>query len=437
MSSLVHERAAGKPRLLFLTPALPDHRGNGLSMRGVLFLDALSSLYEVVVHVIAIFPPPLHAPSLSLAAGGPAGGRVMLQPAVGREDPLYRMIANIGDPRLRLAALAGYPKPLLCRFTTDQAVAEVQSRYASACFDAVHVFRLYLAPFAAPFLDGSAGGRRPVCRLDLDDLESRTAYRLAELYATNGDAASAYLERAEAEKYERLEDAYLPRFGTVYTASEADRAALAGRYGRRGSFVHAPNAVCVPGDAPHRRQETDGPFTLLFVGTLNYYPNEDAASLLCRDVLPLLRKRVGGRREVRLVIAGALPSAAVRHLAETPGVVVAADVPDLAPLYTGADAVVAPLRAGGGTRIKILEAFAHRRPVIATSIGAEGLDARHEEHLLIADTPSALADACLRVMGYPDEAAAMARRAFDLVRSTYDLERVRRIIARSAAPRGL
>ena len=219
MGSLVHERAAGKPRLLFLTSVLPDHGGNGLSMRGALFLDALSSLYEVFVHVIAIFPPPRHASDQSLAAGGSAGGRVTLQPAIDREDPLYRMIANIGDPRLRLAALAGYPKPLLCRFATDEAVAEVHSRYASVRFDAVHVFRLYLAPFAAPFLEGGADGRRPVCRLDLDEHESPEQLRSAELYAGNGDRMCAYLERAEAEKYERMEDAYLPRFDVVYTAT--------------------------------------------------------------------------------------------------------------------------------------------------------------------------------------------------------------------------
>ena len=115
-------------------------------------------------------------------------------------------------------------------------------------------------------------------------------------------------------------------------------------------FVHAPNAVRVPNNAPSDRRSGSGRFTLLFMGTLNYYPNEDAAILLCRDVLPLLRDRVGGRREVRLVIAGALPSAAVRALADVSGVVVAPDVLDLTPLYAKADVVLVPLRAGGGTR---------------------------------------------------------------------------------------
>ncbi|MGH6944664.1 MAG: glycosyltransferase family 4 protein, partial [Geminicoccaceae bacterium] len=240
-----------------------------------------------------------------------------------------------------------------------------------------------------------------------------------------------YLERAEAVKYERLEDAYLPRFDVVYTASEDDRAALARRYGSAGRFVHVPNAVRIPAGAPAKRAG-GGPFTFLCVGTLNYYPNEDAALLLCRDVLPLVREQAGrGGREVRLVIAGALPSAAVRALAETPGVLVMADVPDLAPLYRDADVVVAPLRAGGGTRIKILEAFSHRRPVVTTTIGAEGLDVRHGEHLLIANTPAALADACVELLRRPERACAMAQRAFTLVRSAYGFEHVQELIRRT------
>lgn len=422
---------AKRPNLLFITPVVPDDSGNGLAMRGATFLRALGPLYTIFLHVIPVFgacADPCASPCVADTCT-----EATVQPIWSHEDPLYRMVARIKEPCLRLAALAGYPKPRPCRFATAEAVAELRSRYAGRALDAVHVSRLYVAPFATPFLDAEAGGR-PICRLDLDDLESRTGHRLAELYAANGDGARAYLERAEAAKYERLEDTYLPRFDAVYAAGEADRAALADRYGRRGGFVHAPNAVRVPIDAPAERPGADGAFTLLFVGTLNYYPNEDAALLLCRDVLPLLRERAGARREVRLVIAGALPSPPVRALAGAPGVVVAADVPDLAPLYNAADVVVAPLRAGGGTRIKILEAFAHRRPVVATTVGAEGIDARHGEHLLIADSPPALADACLRLMESPDEAADMAGRAFDLVRSAYDIDRVRRIVARSAAP---
>ena len=91
----MHEPAAGKPRLLFLTPVLPDHRGNGLSMRGALFLDALSSRYEVFVHVIAIFPPARDLPFPSSAAG-----RVVLQPVARLVSPGTSVCAHTGAPSI-------------------------------------------------------------------------------------------------------------------------------------------------------------------------------------------------------------------------------------------------------------------------------------------------------------------------------------------------
>ena len=295
---------AKRPSLLFITPVVPEDAGNGLAMRGAVFLRALAPLYTICLHVVPVFAASADPAGSPCAAETCAEAAV--QPVRGREDPLYRMVAGIGEPRLRLAALAGYSRPGPCRFATAEAVAGIRSRHAGRAFDAVHVSRFDLASFAAPFLDTEAGAPRPVCRLDLDDLESRTARRLAQLHAANGDEARAYLERAEAAKYAHLEDAWLPRFDAVYTAGGADRAALAGRYGaRRGRFVHVPNAVRVPAEAPPptvARRDATGPLTLLFVGTLNYYPNEDAALLLCRDVLPLLRE---------LAIARASPSVSV------------------------------------------------------------------------------------------------------------------------------
>jgi glycosyltransferase involved in cell wall biosynthesis len=83
-----------------------------------------------------------------------------------------------------------------------------------------------------------------------------------------------------------------------------------------------------------------------------------------------------------------------------------------------------PVRAGGGTRIKAIEAFAHRRPLVSTSVGAEGLDVEHGQHLLIADAPDDFAAACLRLMREPGLAAALAERAHALCRERYALARV-------------
>ncbi len=406
-----------RPDLLFLSPVMPARAGNGLAMRAGLLVEALAPLFRVHLHVVELFPSPL-APE-DPAWLEQACADVAVQSVAGDEDGVYRMIRRIADPAHRLAALAGYPKPQLCRFATAAAVAETRARHAATRFAAVHVFRLYMAPFARAWLDAPAAAR-PRCWLDLDDWDSRTARRLADLYAANGEPARAWLERAEAAKLERLEDEMLARFDAVCLAGAADREALAGRCGA-ARLVHLPNAVRLPREAPPKA--AGGPFTLLLVGSMSYYPNEDAACFLCREVLPRLRARIA--LPLRLVIAGTLPSPAVAALHALPEVTVTGAVADLAPLYRAADVVIAPLRAGGGTRIKILEAFAHRRPVVATTIGAEGIAARDREHLLLADTADGLAAACAELHETPALAASLAERALGLVRQVYASERVR------------
>src|SRR5262249_38828129 len=131
-----------------------------------------------------------------------------------------------------------------------------------------------------------------------------------------------------------------------------------------------PNAVRIPPSTSATRR--GGPFTLLFVGTLGYYPNEDAAIFFCSEILP--RLGASASRPVRLLIVGSNPSLRVRALAQDGKVAITGPLPDLSRCYAAADAVVVPLRAGGGTRIKVLEAFGHRRPVVSTTVGAQGIE---------------------------------------------------------------
>ncbi|MGH2597655.1 MAG: glycosyltransferase family 4 protein [Actinomycetota bacterium] len=134
--------------------------------------------------------------------------------------------------------------------------------------------------------------------------------------------------------------------------------------------------------------------TILFQGLLTYGPNIDAARYLVERILPLLRDRVPDT-QVRLVGAAA---PAVRRLSSHQGVTVVGWVPRIEDELERADVIATPIRFGGGTRIKILEAFAHRIPVVSSSLGAHGLEVVHERHLLLADTPEAFADACVALI---------------------------------------
>jgi glycosyltransferase involved in cell wall biosynthesis len=386
-----------------------------------MFLEALSRDHEVSLLVVPVAGSDVVDDFVRRRTA-----RVVVLKADECLDPWFGLIARVIDTEQRSVALEAYPLPVLCRLGPPHAVRAAAEQFAGIGFDVVHVFRLYLAPFAEPFVSTGPSARRPVCVLDLDEDEWRTRGRLAELYALRGDAVRARREASEAEKYERLALRCLSQFDRVVVCASPDRAELS----RRFEVAHVevvPNAVPVPG-APPRTPEARGAFTILFVGTLGYFPNEDAVRFLCDEVRPALCAGLG--RSVRVEIVGGGGSDAVRRLAELPGVTLRGHVPDVAPFYAAADVAVAPLRAGGGTRIKILEAFAHRVPVVSTSIGAEGLEAVPGQHLLVADDAAGFAAACLRLAREPRLGAELAERAHTLTLARYALPSVTAAIER-------
>jgi len=160
-----------------------------------------------------------------------------------------------------------------------------------------------------------------------------------------------------------------------------------------------PNAVVIPngyelrGD-PVGRQTVGVPPTFVLPGMMRYGPNEDAAHYLIGSILPQLLR---AQPDARIVLAGDA-SSSIRALARPPAVVVTGEVDSMERVLAGADAVVVPIRVGAGTRIKIIEAWAHGIPVVSTTVGAEGLDCRNGRELLIADSPDDFARACVDVV---------------------------------------
>jgi glycosyltransferase involved in cell wall biosynthesis len=184
------------------------------------------------------------------------------------------------------------------------------------------------------------------------------------------------------------------------------------------SRVHVvPNGVdsesfrATPGARP-------APNRILFFGRLDYHPNRDAVRHLARDVLPVLKRMVPGI-EARVVGPGA--SRELRALsARDPALRIVGPVPDLRSELEQAGAVVVPLRSGGGTRLKILEALALERPVVTTSVGTEGLDLEHGRELLVADDARTFAECVRDVLSDPVLAGRLGRAGRAAVVATYD-----------------
>jgi len=244
--------------------------------------------------------------------------------------------------------------------------------------------------------------------LDAHNVESDLLRSVAE-QVPNGP--SRLRLRWEEKKMRRFEQHVATGVAAVCTTSDAD-AEIFERWGA-AEVVVVPNGVDT-GAIPHRRTPARGT-QLLYVGHLGYEPNAVAARELAREILPLVRAELP-EANVRLV---GRDGARLSALAG-PHVELAGEVPDMLPELRTARAVVIPLRAGSGTRLKVLEAMAAGVPIVATPLAVAGIAVRDEEHVLLGATPAELAEQAIRVcrddalaQRLSDEARALAERTYD------------------------
>lgn len=388
--------------LLFLAPTAPVPGGHGLGMRALAVLRALSRRRQVFLLVLN--HPPTDAEERNACEALCAECAYVPIGLWSRLDSIGRRLAAV-HPALYSRL---FPEP--CEWGRA-ARAGFAFPFREREFGTVHVFRTYLTPLLAR-LQGTVSW--DVAQLDIDDLESATRLRLAALHRSNGEILKAARLELEAGQYALLERRHLKMFDRVFVCSERDRSRLA-----EGCLHPAPEILPnIVEEAEITACPAHEDFRLLFVGNLSYPPNSDAVLFFCRDILPRIRDSI--RRPVTFdIVGGGTPRALAREVSRTAGALLHGRVQDLAPAYARADAAVVPLRTGGGTRIKILEAFAYGRPVISTPVGIEGINAVDGTHALIAEGGQAFADACLRLHREPALGARLAEEALELVRHRY------------------
>jgi len=372
-----------KPSLLYVCPVIPAVTGNGLAMRAGMVLEALADSCRV---------------------------SLLLVPMFGAVDA--KMSEHF---RRKCEHVVTVP------FHTDtqRRIQEAGAAYSGSSFDIIHVFRLVTVPFARPYFTNAEGRARRY--LDLDDIESKTHRRIAALCRITGNTALAESEEAESRRAAFLEGAAVRMFDRIYVCSETDRNELSER--SRADVVVLRNVVRLPETVPPPNSAR--PFRFLFLGTLGYYPNADAVRYFCREVLPLIPQSA---TDFVVDIVGEGRCEGLQELASDV-VHLVGPVPEVRPWYERCYALIVPIRAAGGTRIKILEAFSYGRPVITTSVGVEGLDAISGTHLLVADTPEDFAAACLRLMSDRSLAEMLVENARELLHRSYTSDRLKESIA--------
>jgi len=243
----------------------------------------------------------------------------------------------------------------------------------------------------------------------------------AEIWRRHAETKTNPIGRAlYAAQYRRMlrfERECLARFDGVLAVSEADRDTFLSLYpGAIRRRVHVvPTGVDTTFFSPSAGASPSN--SLVFTGSMDWLPNEDAMLHFCRDILPRVRAKAPS---VTLSVVGRAPTPAVTRLGDEDGITVTGRVDDVRPYVRDAAVYVVPLRVGGGTRLKIFEAMAMGKAIVSTTIGAEGLPVLDGEHLLIADDPQAFAAATVRLLQSPAERERLGTAARELVASRYE-----------------
>jgi polysaccharide biosynthesis protein PslH len=298
------------------------------------------------------------------------------------------------------------------RHHTRNFTRTIRKLIAREPFDLVHC---EWTPYASYI---NAVGKLPVLIM-AHNIEA-TVWRRRAQHASN--LPERLFMASQAWKMARFEKRSFARAGHVAVVTE-EEAQTARQWGARDVYL-VSNGVDTEylqptGEAP----EAD---SLLFLGSLDWQPNRDALQYLLREILPKIQ---AANPRAKLRVVGRQPATKLREQVEgLSGVEWVGEVPDIRPHFARAVAVLVPLRIGGGSRIKILESMSMGKAVVATQIGAEGLEIIPDVHCLIADSPADFSQSVVQLLENPERAADLGRNGRELVLRQYDWSRVATIL---------
>ena len=393
-------------RLLVLAPQLPWPPQQGTALRNLNILLHLAERHAVTLLCFAepgAEPGPLAEAGLEIITVPPPAPR-----------PFWRRLLDLPS-RLTPDLVRRLDSPAM-----DAAIRDLVARSAGDLgFEGLQVEGMEMAAFGLRARAGLAAVQARPPRLVYDAhnaewlLQDR-AWRADLRRPPRGWVGAAY-SLAQTAKIRRYEARLLAAADATVAVSRADAAALR-PLAPGARFVVVPNGVDVEA-YPMADPSAEEPELCVFTGKMDFRPNVDAMTWFCESVWPRVR---AGRPEARLAIVGRDPSPRVAALASAEqGILVTGAVADVRPWIARAGLVVVPLRVGGGTRLKVLEAMAMGKALVATRLGVEGLDLRAGQELVLADEAAPMAEAILALGRDAARRAALGAAARDRAEADY------------------
>ena len=386
-----------RPRALFVAPIEPSETGNGLAMRCGVFFEALCRIADTELAVLPVAGridvPPLAAK---------LGVRSTTLEIAGREDTHFGMLSLLRDADERLAAFRSYGRPSLEARVGGGVLADLRDKFAGR-YDLIHVERSYLGEAGLALAD-----RTSLVTIDLDENDAAAQRGFAALASTGG-RERAWAE-AEAAAFDALLDRLAPRTAMSFVSSALERTELAAAHPGLEPIV-VENAVRFPELAARR----DDGRTLLFIGSFGYGPNRDGMAWFFEAVWPLLQGH-----GLRLLIAGHGLRPDTLEVPDDEAITLLGAVAAPETAYALATVAIAPLRVGGGTRIKLIEAAAQGVAIVASTAAARGLAFADKDSMWLADDAAGFAQAVLDAVSGPAERQRRAGNALARARIAHD-----------------
>ena len=387
-------------KILFLTPQVPYPPQQGAALRNWGLISGLAARHDVAV---LSFLSTRQAPEPDDPLSAVCRVETVPLPARTLRDRVHSMLTTRQpDMALRLAS--------------EPYARHLSGWLARESFDVVHVGGIEMAPYLGVI---EAARPRPLVVFDNLNCEYLLQQRafLTDLRAPARWPGAAY-SFVQWRRLRRYEAEVCRRADRVLAVSDADAEALRKLVPGLGVAV-VPNGVDTQAYRPEALPRTSNipEDALVFTGTMDFRPNVDAVLWFARKVLPRVRAHVPS---AHLFVVGQRPHRRLDGLRGDPAVTLTGWVPDVRPYIGQAAVYVAPLRIGGGTRLKLLEAMAMGKAVVATRLGAEGYPVTDGRELLLADTPAEFAAAAVALLRAPDQRAALGRSARAFVEHWYD-----------------
>lgn len=372
-------------KVAFVTPYLPWPPDNGGKLRSYNLLRGLASCAEVDLYTVYHEEPP---------DTGAISGIVHNLECVPVKHGSNRWAA------IR-PLLTNTPRSVQY-FQTPASLNHIRTRIAAG-YDLHVCDEIVMVPYCHP-LPGAAKTPRLIVRHKVDH-----AHYL-EMAAARRWGREKVLDWLESRRLAAFERASMPLFAAATVCSEADREVIRSQMGSGSPVEVLVNGADIEYFTPQRTPDPRP--TVLLLGTMYYYPNVDATLYFFNEMYEALRQAVP---DIQILVVGHNPPPEITALSRYGGVTVTGSVPDVRPYIARSWVMAVPLRLGGGTRLKIMEAMASALPVVSTTVGAEGTGVTDDDQLLLADTPQRFVEQTARLLGDAGLRGRLAARGLEYV----------------------